>query len=100
MPSYLIETFLARDAADERWAGDERARSAAEALTQSGTPVRFRHSIYVPEDEMCFFTIDAPSGRLAAIVAQRAGLEPLRVVKATVSSCPRPVSDGPVQSTD
>jgi hypothetical protein len=82
MPSYLIETFLSRGAAGERQARDRRATSAAEAMTQQGTSVRFEGSIYVPEDEMCFFTFEAPSGREAALVAQRAGLEPLRVVQA------------------
>jgi len=42
-------------------------------------------STYVPEDEICFFNFDAPSGREAALVAQRAGLDPLRVVHAVSS---------------
>ena len=85
MPSYLVETFLARGAAGERQAREGRARSAAEALTREGTGVRFAGSIHVPEDEMCFFTFEAPSGREAALAAQRAGLEPLRVVEALAS---------------
>lgn len=85
MPSYLVETFLARGAAGERHARDGRATSAAEALTREGTSVRFGGSIHVPEDEICFFTFEAPSGREAAIVAQRAGLEPLRVVEAVAT---------------
>ena len=85
MPSYLVETFLARGAAGERQARERRAGSAAEALTREGTRVRFGGSIHVPEDELCFFTFEAPSGREAAIVAQRAGLEPLRVVEAVAT---------------
>ena len=86
MPSYLVETFLARGAAGERQARDQRASAAAEALTAEGTRVRFGGSIHVPEDEICFFTFEAPSGREAALVAQRAGLEPLRVVEAVSSA--------------
>ena len=82
MPSYLVETFLARGAAGERRAREEQARSAAEAMTREGTRVGFEGSIHVPEDEICFFTFAAPSGPDAAILAQRAGLEPLRVVEA------------------
>ena len=82
MPSYLVETFLARGAAGERQARERRASSAAETLTREGTRVRFGGSIHVPEDELCFFTFEAPSGRDAALVAQRAGLDPLRVVEA------------------
>ena len=85
MPSYLVETFLARGAAGERLAREVRARSAAEALTREGTRVRFSRSIHVPEDEICFFTFVAPSSRIAALVAERADLRPLRIVEALSS---------------
>jgi len=84
MPCYLVETFLARGAAGERQAREGRASAAADTLTREGTGVRFAGSIHVPEDEICFFTFEAPSGREAALVAQRAGLEPLRVVEAVM----------------
>jgi hypothetical protein len=85
VPSYLVETFLSRGHAaecSERW---ERAASAAEELTREGTRVRFDHTIYVPEDEICFFVVDAPSSRDAVLAAERAQLEPLRVVEAVSS---------------
>ena len=85
MPSYLVETFLPRGAAGERTAREQRARSVAEELTRQGTCVRFDRTIHVPEDELCFFVFDAPSGRAAALVAQRAALDPFRVVEAVSS---------------
>jgi hypothetical protein len=85
MPSYLVETFLPRGGAGERTARERRARSAAEELTRQGTRVRFDHTIHVPEDEICFFVFDARSGREAALVAQQAELDPLRVVEAVSS---------------
>jgi len=85
VPSYLVETFLARGAAGQRAARERRARSAAEQLTRSGTAVRFSCSIHVPEDEICFFLFDAPSGRTAALAAARAELDPFRVVAAVTS---------------
>ncbi|MDP9306929.1 MAG: hypothetical protein M3P15_01315 [Actinomycetota bacterium] len=85
MPSYLVETYLARSHAGERAAHERRARSAAEERTQERTSVRFERSIYVPEDEICFFVFDAPSGWEAALVAQRSGLDPIRVVEALSS---------------
>jgi hypothetical protein len=85
VPSYLVETFLARSAAGERQARERRARSAAEAMTREGARVGFEGSIHVPEDEICFFTFAAESGRDAALVAQRAGLDALRVVEAVPS---------------
>ena len=81
MPSYLVETYLARGQAVR----EQRAQSAAEELTQESTRVRFDRSIHVPEDEICFYVFDAPSGRDAAVAAQRAGLDPLRVVEAVSS---------------
>jgi hypothetical protein len=85
VPSYLVETFLARGAAGERHARERRARSAAEAMTREGTRVGFEGSTHVPEDEICFFAFAAPSIREAALVAHRARLEPLRVVEAIPS---------------
>ena len=92
MPSYLVETFLARGHAGERTAREARARSAAEELTQAGTQVRFDGVIHVPEDEICFFMFGAPSSREAALVAQRAELDPFRVVEAVTSGEEQPCS--------
>lgn len=85
MPSYLVETYLPRGQAGERAARERRAQAAAEALTRERTPVCFESSIHIPEDEICFFVFDAPSGRDAAFAAERAGLAPLRVVEAISS---------------
>ena len=85
MPSYLVETYLGRSQGGELAAHEQRARSAAEELTQSMTGVRFDRAIHVPEDEICFFVFDAPSGHEATLVAQRAGLDPIRVVEAVSS---------------
>ena len=84
MPSYLVETYLARGQAGERAAprASGHARPPRQ-LTREQTRVRFERSIHVPEDEICFFVFDAPSGRDAALVAQRAGLDPVRVVEAS-----------------
>ncbi len=80
-----METFLARGHAGERSAREQRARVAADELTRERTPVRFERSIHVPEDELCFFVFDARTGGDAALAAQRAELEPLRVVEAVTS---------------
>ncbi len=90
MPSYLVETFLARGAAGERHARERRARSNAEEMTRQGARVTFERSIHVPEDEICFFAFEASSSREAVLVAQLAGLEPLRVVEAISSAKEEP----------
>jgi hypothetical protein len=85
VPSYLIETYLARGQAAERTSRERQARSAAEELTREHTRVRFDRSIHIPEDEICFYIFEAPSARVAALAAQLAGLDPLRVVEAVSS---------------
>jgi hypothetical protein len=90
VPSYLVETFLPHGAADERQTRERRARSAVDAMTRSGTSVRFVGSIHVPEDETCFYTFEAASGAEVAIAAERAGLDPLRVVEAVTSEAEEP----------
>jgi len=80
VPSFLVETYLARGRAGERAARERRARSAVEELAREGLEVGFDRSIHVPEDELCFFVFTAASGRDAALAAERADLEPLRVV--------------------
>lgn len=85
MPSYLVETYLARGQERERAARERRARSAAEELTRPQARVRFDGAIHVPEDEICFFIFDALSGRDATLAAERAGLVPIRVVEAVSS---------------
>jgi hypothetical protein len=86
VPCYLVETFLARSEAGALIGRKRLARSAAEKLTRAGTHVRFQGAIHVPGDEMCFFIFEAPSGRDAAVAAQHAELDALRVVEAVSSA--------------
>lgn len=90
MPSYLVETYLARDDVEERAIRERRACLAAEELTHEKKRVRFDHSIHVPEDEICFYVFNAPSARIAAYAARRAALDPIRVVEAVSSGMEHP----------
>ena len=85
MPSFLVEAYLARGHAGELAARERRARSAANELTDGRRRVRFDRSIYVPEDEICFFVFDAPSGRDVVLAAERAELDSVRVVEVVSS---------------
>ena len=85
MRRWLVETYLARGAAAERVAREQRARSAVDELTRETKPIRFDRSIHVLEDEICFFVFDAPSSQDVALVAQRAGLDAFRIVEAISS---------------
>jgi hypothetical protein len=99
MRSYLVETYLARGSAGERTARERRACSAADELTRGITRVSFERSIYVPEDETCFFVFAGSSALDVALVAQRAALEPIRVVEA-ISSGKEGIRSGPAMLSE
>jgi hypothetical protein len=85
MTQFLVEVFTPRTSVGELATAERRARSAARHLSDADVAVRYVRVTYVPEDEICFFVFDAPSGPDAALAARRAGLEPIRVVEAVSS---------------
>lgn len=90
MPSYLVEAYLPHVDPGDRRAHDRATRSAARSRTRDGIPVHFFGSIYVPEDEICFLSFDAPSPGDVEWVAERAGLRLLRIVESFPSDAPMP----------
>jgi hypothetical protein len=78
MTEYLIELYVARTGGPLVTERCQSARSAAEELTRRGTAVRFRRSIFVPDEETCFVMFEAESpeavrhaARLAAMPCDR-----------------------------
>ena len=72
---FLIELYVSRvegDAAVERDAA--QARLGAEVLTKEGKPVRYLRSIFVPEEETCFFMFEADSAEDVEEAARRVSL--------------------------
>lgn len=94
MPEYLVETYAARDAADSVAHAARRARRATEDMTREGTAVRFVRSLFVPEDETCFFLYEAETIDVVRTAAALAELEFDRVAE-TVAE---PVSPAPQAS--
>jgi len=70
----------------ESAARDRRARSVAEELTREGTRVRFAGSIHVSEDELCFFTFEAPSSRVSSSNERRVMSTKLAVLAVLVAA--------------
>jgi hypothetical protein len=85
VPSFIVETYLARARAGDRAELDGKATAAAEQLTRENTRVRFDESIYLAADEICFFVFDAASAEVADSTARLAGLDPVRTVEADTS---------------
>ena len=74
MTEYLVELYVSREDRGSLERGAERARLAAAPLTSEGTPIRYVRSIFIPEDETCFFVYEAASADSVREAAQRARL--------------------------
>src|SRR5437764_502517 len=74
MAEFLVELYVSSRNAAAVERGAARARVAAEELTREGTPVRYLRSIFVPEDETCFYLCDACSADTVRAVASQAAL--------------------------
>jgi hypothetical protein len=80
--TYVIETYLSRARAAELEPATVRLREAVVAAqTAQG---RFRHvrSYFIPEDELCFHVLEAPSLEATIDIVRRAGLSAERIVEA------------------
>jgi hypothetical protein len=56
-----------------------RARQVTEQMRREGKRVRFLRSIFVPEDDACFFLYEGPSAQSVRAAAHRAKLGVRRV---------------------
>lgn len=74
MAEFIVELYVSRADGDAVGRCELRARDAAAALTAEGTHVRFLRSIYVPDDETCFFLYRASSMENVHVAARRAEL--------------------------
>jgi uncharacterized protein DUF4242 len=78
----VVEFYVARADAGSVAERAKDLHRAVEQVSQQGTPVRYLRSLYVPEDETCFFLLDAPSADTVREAAQRAGLPFERIAEA------------------
>jgi len=84
MKSYLVEAYMpAATPLDEI---ERRATQAADDVSVEGHQVRYERSIYVAEDEICFYLFDADSVDAVRLASERADLRPQRIVEAIENS--------------
>ena len=79
---YTVELRLSETRWTDIRSAAARARQATEELRREGHDVRFLRSIYIPEDDACFFLYEGPSAREVKAAALRAELGVLRVDEA------------------
>ena len=85
MAEFLVELYVSRTDPDAVGRDAERARAASAELTREGTPVRFLRSIFVPEDETCFFLFEADSADAVREAQRRAAIPAGRIGEALCS---------------
>jgi hypothetical protein len=86
MAEFLVEAYVAQSDGAGADRGAERARAAAEQLSSAGEQVRFLRSIFVPEDETCFYLFEAVSVGAVRKAAERAALRFERITKAVAET--------------
>ena len=79
---FLVEAYRSRAAAPAAQPRLEQVCGAAEELRREGRHVRLLQSIFVPEDETCFYLFEAHSDSAVREAANRSGLLIDRVVAA------------------
>ena len=84
--TFVIETYQSRTRTGELDAATSRLRAVVAAATPIEGPVRHVRSFFVPEDEMCFHVVEAPSIGTTAELSRRAGLVPERIVEAEAAA--------------
>lgn len=94
MARYLVELYLSRAGSNGLDAAAERARSTAEAMSREGHSVRWLRTIFVPEDEICFYLYEAASADLVREAVERAGIGFERVLAATEPELPADAAKG------
>jgi len=80
--TYVIETYVPRARAADLKATVAHLRAAVLELRQDGAEIRYLHSTFVPEDEICFHVLQGSSRGLVARVGELAALTPERIVEA------------------
>lgn len=71
----------------------EEARLAAAQCSGEGLAVRHLHSIFVPEDETCFYLYEAASAAAVCEAARRAGMRFERISEAASQPSGEETSD-------
>ena len=88
MAEFVIEVYVPRPQQRAVAREAERLRELAEQLSTDRTEVRYLRSLYIPEDETCFFVFEADSAITVERLAARSGLAGPRVAQADVPPTP------------
>jgi hypothetical protein len=86
MAEFLVELYVPETDPEAAGCGAKSARLAAEELTREGVSVTYLQSIFVPEDETCFFLYEAEAAADVEKAARRASIRFERIAEALIQS--------------
>jgi hypothetical protein len=75
MAEFLADLYVPKTGGAAVEAIASRTRLAADELSAEGTPIRYVRSIFVPDDETCFFLFEADTVDAVYDSAARAGVK-------------------------
>jgi hypothetical protein len=76
---YLVELATPAGGWQDLQQLTSRARAGAEAMSREGVAIRFLRSIFVPEDESCYFLYEGDSIEAIGEAGRRAQLHIVRI---------------------
>ena len=82
LTSYTVELRLPETGWQELQQATTRARRTTEEMRREGAQVRFLRSVFVPENDTCFFLYEGTSAQSVRAAATRAQLGVVRVDQA------------------
>lgn len=82
MAEYLVEVYQPRHAPGGPAHRSAKVSAAAAQVSREGASVRLERSIFLPDEETCFYLFRAQSGDAVRETTRRAGLRAERVVEA------------------
>ena len=85
MPTYVVESYLSRQRAEQLGETAGVIRRVADELTSAGSAVRYERWEFLAADELCLHFFEAESGEAVAQALEQAGVACERIVE-TVSS--------------
>lgn len=79
---YIVEAYVPTGRTASLGNHDVRLRTAAAEMAAEGTAIRHLNTLFIPEEEICFYVFEASSPEDVAEVSRRAEIGYERIVRA------------------
>jgi hypothetical protein len=79
---YIVEAYVPTSRTASLQNDGVRLRTAAEEMATEGTAIRYLNTLFILEEEICFFVFEASSREDVAEVSRRAEIDYERIMRA------------------